>query len=105
MRSGNEWHAREYVIEEMDGPYPRKMCFEVFGADKIAQFNIAAGEAMKVSFDIDCNEYNGRWYNKIRCWKVERIGIQQAVTQAPVQQPQPEPQTQTLPSPDDDLPF
>ena len=41
--SGNEWKAQEYVIED-HGQYPRKMCFDVFGADKIEQFNIQMGE-------------------------------------------------------------
>ena len=40
--SGNEWKAQEYVIED-HGQYPRKMCFDVFGADKIEQFNIQMG--------------------------------------------------------------
>ena len=48
------------------------MCFNVFGADKIAQFNIQAGDELTVSFDINAREYNGRWYNDIRAWKVER---------------------------------
>ena len=52
--------------------YPRKMCFDVFGADKIAQFAIKIGDQLTVSFDIDAREYNGRWYNSIRAWKVER---------------------------------
>ena len=42
-KSGNEWKAQEYVIED-HGQYPRKMCFDVFGADKIEQFNIQMGE-------------------------------------------------------------
>ena len=43
--SGNEWKAQEYVIED-HGQYPRKMCFDVFGADKIEQFNIQMGEEL-----------------------------------------------------------
>ena len=31
-----------------------------------------AGEVLTVSFDIDSREYNGRWYNDIRAWKVDR---------------------------------
>ena len=62
---------QEYVLETQE-QYPRKMCFNVFGSDKIAQFNIQAGEEMTVSFDINAREYNGRWYNDIRAWKVER---------------------------------
>lgn len=69
---------QEYVIETHD-QYPRKMCFDVFGADKIAQFNIQAGEELTVSFDIDAREWNGRWFNSIRAWKVERVGAQAPV--------------------------
>ena len=43
--SGNEWKSQEYVIENHD-QYPRKMCFDVFGADKIEQFNIQMGEEL-----------------------------------------------------------
>lgn len=74
-KTGNEWKVQEYVIETHD-QYPRKMCFDVFGADKIAQFNIQAGEELTVSFDIDAREWNGRWFNSIRAWKVERVGAQ-----------------------------
>lgn len=70
-KTGNEWKTQEYVIENHD-QYPRKMCFNVFGADKIAQFAIQAGEELTVSFDIDCREWQGRWFNDLRAWKVER---------------------------------
>lgn len=73
QQSGSEWASQEYVIQEnKNEDYPRKMCFEVFGADRIARFLIAKGEILKVSFDIDAREYQGRWYNTIRAWKVER---------------------------------
>ena len=70
-KTGNEWKMQEYVLETHE-QYPRKICFNVFGADKISQFNIQAGEEMTVSFDINAREYNGRWYNDIRAWRVER---------------------------------
>lgn len=71
-RTGNEWKAQEYVIEDStSSQYPRRMCFEVFGADKIAQFNIQVGQDLKVSFDIDANQWQDRWFNRIRAWKVE----------------------------------
>ena len=50
-KTGNEWKVQEYVIETHD-QYPKKMCFDVFGADKIAQFNIQAGEELNVLFDV-----------------------------------------------------
>lgn len=70
-KTGNEWKMQEYVIETHE-QYPRKVCFNVFGNDKIAQFNIQAGEELTVSFDINAREYNGRWFNDIRAWRVER---------------------------------
>ena len=73
-KTGNEWKVQEYVIETHD-QYPRRMCFDVFGADKIQQFNIQMGEELNVSFDIDAREWNGRWFNSIRAWKVDRAPV------------------------------
>ncbi len=70
-RTGNEWRAGSYVLETMD-QYPRKMVFDVFGADRIAQFNIQNGEVVTVSFDIDAHEYQGRWFNSIRAFRVDK---------------------------------
>ena len=108
-RTGNEWKAQEYVIEDSaSGQYPRRMCFEVFGADRIAQFNIQVGQELKVSFDIDANQWQDRWFNRIRAWKVEPAT---AAASAPVQGAPVPPPAPTM-APDflagdakDDLPF
>lgn len=71
-RTGSEWRVGSYVIETTTDRYPRKMVFDVFGADKIQQFNIQVGEMVRVSFDIDAHEYQGRWFNSIRAWNVDR---------------------------------
>ena len=34
-KAGNEWKKQEYVLETHD-QYPKKVCFQIFGADKIA---------------------------------------------------------------------
>ncbi len=69
--TGNPWKIQEYVLETINEQFPRRMCFNVFGADKINQFNIQMGQELTVSFDINAREYQGRWYNDIRAWKVE----------------------------------
>ena len=86
-KTGNEWKVQEYVIENHD-QYPRKMCFDVFGADKIEQFNIQMGEELTVSFDIDARQWQDRWFNSIRAWKVERVAVN-APAQAPADVPFP----------------
>jgi len=67
-----EWKLQSFVIETHD-QYPKKMVFDVFGAERLAQFNIQSGEEILVSFDIDAHEYNGRWFNGIRAWNVQHV--------------------------------
>ena len=69
--SGNTWVAQEYVIE-IPGIYPKRVCFEVFGEERIKEFDIKVMDTLTVSFDIDAREYNGRWFNSLRAWKVVR---------------------------------
>lgn len=69
-RTGEEWITREYVIETQE-QYPKKMVFEVFGRDNIEKFNIRKDDIITVHFDIDAREWQGRWFNQIRAWKVE----------------------------------
>ena len=38
---------------------------------------LQVGEELTVSFDIDAREWQGRWFNSIRAWKVERANVQQ----------------------------
>ena len=113
QRTGEQWQSREYVIETQE-QYPKKMCFEVFGTDKLKEFNIRNNDLIKVHFDITAREYNGKWYNSVRAWKLEHVNPQtqttettQVQTSAPVQA-----QTPATPAPaaaaqesEDDLPF
>lgn len=85
-RTGNAWKSQEYVIETHD-QYPRKCCFRVFGADRISSMNIQVGEELRVSFDVDAREYQGRWYNTLSAWRVDRVDP--AATQAAAMGAQP----------------
>ena len=82
-RTGSEWICGQYVLETMD-QYPRKLFFEVFGADRMQQFNIQLGEVMTVSFDIDAREYQGRWFNGVRAFRVDRNVQTAPMAAAPV---------------------
>ncbi len=80
-RTGNEWKAKSYVLE-VPGEFPRKLVFDVFGVDRLQAFNIQIGELLTVHFDIDAHEYNGRWFNDVRAFRVDRG--QAAPTAAPM---------------------
>jgi hypothetical protein len=69
------WKKQDYVLEyNTNSQYPKKICFNLWG-DKIDQFNIKEGQELTINFDVDCREYQGRWYNDIRAWKVESAGV------------------------------
>lgn len=70
-----EWKCQTYVIETQE-QYPKKMVFDVFGADRIVNFGIQVGMVVDVSFDIDAHEYQGRYYNQIRAWDVKNVAQQ-----------------------------
>ncbi|MBP3716344.1 MAG: DUF3127 domain-containing protein [Paludibacteraceae bacterium] len=76
--AGTEWASQDYVIEysEPSAQYPRRLNFNIFGSDKIQQSSqlLQVGNTVKVSFDIDAREYQGRWFTSIRAWKVEPAG-------------------------------
>ena len=120
-RTGSEWKAKSYVLE-VPGDYPRKLVFDVFGVDRLQAFNIQIGELLTVHFDIDAHEYNGRWFNDVRAFRVDRgqaapapatpeaapaaqaPQAQQAPQAAPLQ-PQAAADPFEAPSATDDLPF
>lgn len=79
-----EWKVQEFVLETKDASFPRKMVFSVFGADRLARFNIQVGQDVTVAFDIDAHEYNGRWFNSIRAYDVRPVDPAAASAAAPV---------------------
>lgn len=116
QRTGNTWKMQEFVIETHE-QYPKHCVFTIFGEDKLRDFNIQVGEELTVSFDIDAHEYQGRWFNDIRAWRVQRgvvdpnvpvAGMSAAAaapTAAPAQAAIPSPSVAASEGTADDLPF
>ncbi len=104
--SRGAWKSQDYVIETHD-QFPRRCCFNVFGIERIQQFNIQSGEEVRVSFDLDAHEYQGRWFHSIRAWHVERItaGHDPHAPHATATTPPPAPFPQQPSDGEDDLPF
>lgn len=62
---------REFVVTTADGKYPQDLKFEVV-KDKCSVLDgYQEGSDVKVSFDIRGNEYNGKYYVNLSCWKLE----------------------------------
>lgn len=82
-KAGNAWKKKEYVLENTEGQFPRKVAFTCFGdnADKI---NLQVGQVATVYFDIESREYMGRWYTDIRAWRAD---VEQPGAAAPAPTP------------------
>ena len=104
-KAGKPWKSQSYVLETQE-QYPRKVCFELFGEDRIKSNPCKIDDVVTVSFDIESREFNGRWYTSIRAWRVQ----QGAAPAAAAAQPAPQADVQSFDAAADvdentDLPF
>lgn len=111
-KAGNAWKKRDYVLENNEGNFPRKVAFTCFGANADnVQLNV--GDKVIISFDLESREYNGRWYTEVRCWRaVPDTDAAPAVAAAPAAAPAVAAPAAGVAAPpqmpagfDDDLPF
>ncbi|HYG18250.1 MAG TPA: DUF3127 domain-containing protein [Ohtaekwangia sp.] len=85
MGKKGQWKKQEFIVETQ-GQYPKKVCLSLWG-DKIDQFNLAVGDQVSVSVDLESREYNGRWYTEARAWKVEKAGGSTGTSAPPPEEP------------------
>ena len=69
--TGNPWKLQSYILETLD-QYPRRVCFEIFGEDRIKNNPCNVDDTVTVSFDLESREFNGRWYTSVRAWRVQQ---------------------------------
>ena len=63
---------REFVVEVEDGRFPQMICFECVKEKTSLTDGISVGDHVKVTFDIRGREYNGRYFNNLNAWKLEK---------------------------------
>ena len=87
-QNGTQWSSCEYTIEELNEQYPSRAVIQVYGSDKLQQFNIQLGEIITAHIGLKARQSKeGRWFNQLDCWKIERpTGHQGQVAQNPQQQ-------------------
>ena len=77
-QNGTQWSSCEYTIEELNEQYPARAVISVYGSDKLQQFNIQLGEIITAHIGLKARQSKeGRWFNQLDCWKVERPNSQQ----------------------------
>lgn len=72
--SRGPWKKQDFVLDYQDGSYPAQALFTAFGDNNVAELEkYGVGDKVRVSFNIRAREYNGRWYNDIRMWRISPI--------------------------------
>jgi hypothetical protein len=65
-----DWKKREFVIETKE-QFPKKVCISCWNERVDDLKNIAVGQDLKVSINLESREYNEKWYTDARAWKIE----------------------------------
>lgn len=74
-KNGSAWRQREYVLQEDKDKYPQRCAFRVKG-ENIEKFGLNIGDIVTAYLDIDAHEWQGKWFNELTAWKVEKGGAQ-----------------------------
>ena len=78
---GSGFQKREFVITT-PGDYPQDIKFEVL-KDKCEKLDqVTVGSEVLVSFNVKGNEYNGKHYVNLQCWKFEVLQAAQQQAQS-----------------------
>ena len=67
-----QWKKQEFIVET-EGQFSKKVCISIWG-DKINDSQLQIGNELRIDFDIESREYNGRWYTDVKAWKIELAG-------------------------------
>lgn len=66
-----EWKKQD-VILETEGQFPKNIYISIWG-DKINESQLKIGNILKIDFDIESRDYNGKWYTDLKAWKIEVV--------------------------------
>lgn len=104
-----QWSRQDFIVETQE-QFPRKVCFSAWGEKAVQLKAFKPEDMVKVYFNIESREYNGRWYTDLRVWKMEATGQAEARTEDAYPEPARQedlqsPAGEDSPEEKDDLPF
>jgi hypothetical protein len=72
---GEDWKKVSFVVANNEGYEGREQlfCFEIFGAEKVDNFNKfnKEGSEVSVKFEIRTNEYQGKYFTSLSAYRVD----------------------------------
>ena len=77
--AGKDWQKLSFILETTED-YNNLYCFDVFGDEKVEQFlkYNKVGQDVDVSFNVQTNEYKGKYYTSLQSWKIFKAEAEEA---------------------------
>lgn len=102
------FQTREFVLEFAEGNYPQLIKFQLTQDRCQLLENYEEGEEIKVHFDLNGREWQGKFFTNLTCWRIEKSSGAEGTTstsEKPVQQVQKTASpTKSAPPPSSDFP-
>ena len=82
-KADKEWTKLSFVLETTEA-YNNLYCFEVFGTEKVEQFEKynKVGQEVKVDFNVSTNEWNGKYFTSLQAWRIFKADAEQQQSEA-----------------------
>ena len=77
-KAEKEWTKLSFILETSEA-YNNLYCFEVFGTEKVEQFEKynKVGQEVKVDFNVSTNEWNGKYFTSLQAWRIFKADAEQ----------------------------
>lgn len=71
-KEGKEWQKLSFVLTT-DETYNNLYCFDVFGDEKVENFNKfnKVGNNVEVEFNVKTNEWKGKYFTSLQAWLIK----------------------------------
>lgn len=81
-KDGKEWVKLQFLVDNNE-KYNNIFCFEVFGQEKVENFEKynKLGDVVDVEFNVNTNEWQGKYFTSLASWKIMKQkaeGVQDA---------------------------
>lgn len=73
-KSGNDWTKQEFVFEYFENPtdrYADRVMLSLMN-EQIEKYAVKELEEVTIGFGHSVREYNGRWFNEVRMYSMEK---------------------------------
>jgi len=71
-KAGKDWIKQSFIVQTTED-FNNIYCFEIFGTEKVEQFNKfnKVDDTVTVKFNVSCNEWEGKYFTSLSAWRVE----------------------------------